>query len=101
MIYLIIFLVVYVLYQLLILRANKRELVEVRYITSKFKIDSKDKKSLNQAVALVSTLDITIIVFLMSLVKLFYLQLLVASFVTMGLAFISFNLLGIIYKKRK
>ena len=101
MIYLIIFLVVYVLYQLLILRANKRELVEVRYITSKFKIDSKDKKSLNQAVALVSALDITIIVFLMSLVKLFYLQLLVALFVTMGLAFISFNLLGIIYKKRK
>ena len=101
MIYLIIFLVVYVLYQLLILRANKRELVEVRYITSKFKIDSKDKKSLNQAVALVSTLDITIIVFLMSLVKLFYLQLLVASFVTMRLAFVSFNLLGIIYKKRK
>ena len=100
MIYLIIFLVVYVLYQLLILRANKRELVEVRYITSKFKIDSKDKKSLNQAVALVSALDITI-VFLMSLVKLFYLQLLVASFVTMGLAFVSFNLLGIIYKKRK
>ena len=63
MIYLIIFLVVYVLYQLLILRANKRELVEVRYITSKFKVDSKDKKSLNQAVALVSALDITIIVY--------------------------------------
>lgn len=46
MIYLIIFLVVYVLYQLLILRANKRELVEVRYITSKFKIDRRIKRVL-------------------------------------------------------
>ena len=88
MIYLIIFLVVYVLYQLLILRANKRELVEVRYITSKFKIDSKDKKSLNQAVALVSTLDITIIVFLMSLVKLFYLQLFISECISIYTLFI-------------
>ncbi len=95
------------LYELFIVRRAKREKkkkepIEVTYLVSHYHLDLK-KLSYNQLlqiVAIVSSLDISIVVSLILLISNFFLEILVGFVSVIVLIFVSYHMVYLFYKKK-
>lgn len=98
------FIVVFILYQLFIVRRAKKKgknPIEVTYLISKYKldIDKVNYKKLLRVISLVSSFDIALVVAIMVLCRNFILEIIV-GFVTMLITiFISYHLVYLVYKR--
>ena len=107
------FIVTYIIYQIFLIlprkvsrkkknRKKKKELIEIKYLVTKYHLDL-DKINYNrllQVVALVSSIDITIMVNVVVLVKSYLLALLLALVIAIPCVFISYYIVGFYYKKK-
>ena len=106
------YLFVFVIYQIFIISPAKKrkmkniktdkEVFEVKYLVTKYKLDL-EKISYNQLIqicALVSSLDISIAVTVMTLTKNFILEMLLGFGSIFILIFISYHLVYLFYKKK-
>lgn len=106
------YLFVFIIYQIFIISPAKKrkknnfktdkEMFEVRYLVSKYKLDL-DKISYNQLIqicALISSLDISIAVSLMTLTSNFLLEMLLGFVSIFILIFVSYHMVYLFYKKK-
>ncbi len=101
------FIIVFVLYQIFIIRKAKRvkkpkEPVEVTYLVRKYKLDL-DKinyRVLLNIVSLVSSLDIALVVVLILLFKSFILEMIVGFIGTLVIILVSYHIVYLVYKKK-
>ena len=109
--FLISFVFIFMVYQLLVVskakrnskkKKNKREPVEVTYLVTKYKLDIKkvNYNQLLQIIALVSSFDIALIVSLVMIVNNFFLRLLIALVATIIIILVSYHLVYLFYKKK-
>lgn len=75
---------------------------EVKYLVSKYKIDIKkvNYNQLLQIVALVSSLDITLVVSVLTLVENFFISILISIVLVVVTIFISYHFVGNFYRKK-
>ena len=81
---------------------KKKELLEIRYLKSRYKLDF-DKISYNQILqlcAIISCLDMTIAVTIVSYINSFLWEIVVGIVVVVILIFISYHMLYLFYKKK-
>lgn len=102
-----IFLIVFLIYEIFLVRKckknmNRKKPAEVQYLMSRFKLDLKkiNYKRLLNIVSLVSAIDISLVVAIMSLFNVFYLQLLVGFAAVFIIILVSYNFVGFVYKKK-
>lgn len=106
------YLFVFIIYQIFIVNPAKKrkkknnktekEMFEVRYLVTKYKLDL-DKISYNQLIqmcALISSLDISIAVSIMTLTNNFLLEMLLGFGSIFILIFISYHMVYLFYKKK-
>ena len=105
------YLFVFIIYQIFVISPAKKrkkknnkdkEIIEVKYLILRYKIDL-DKISYNQLIqicALVSSLDISIAVTIMTLTKNFILEMLLGFGSIFILIFISYHMVYLFYKKK-
>ena len=104
------FVFVFIVYQIFIVskakknhaKKKRKDPIEVKYLISRYKLNLR-KVSYNQLlqlVAIVSSLDISIIVTVALLVDTFLLQMLLAIVVSIPLILFSYHLIGLFYKKK-
>ena len=106
------YLFVFIIYQIFIIGPakkrkkkkvkNDKEVFEVKYLVTKYKLDL-EKISYNQLIqicALVSSLDISIAVTIMTLTKNFILEMLLGFGSIFILIFISYHMVYLFYKKK-
>ena len=81
---------------------SKKKPIEVRYVMNKYKLTMKDinYNQLLQLVALISSLDIAIVVSVMYLIDNFILKLLVGVVLMVVLIIVSYNIVGNFYRKK-
>ena len=99
-----------VIYEIFIVRiakknhnnSKKNKPIEIRYIMKKYNLTMKDidYDQLLQIVALVSSLDIAIVVSVMFLIKNFVLELLIGVILLILLIIISYSIIGNKYRKK-
>lgn len=105
------YVLIFVLYQLFIVipakkRNNKKksnkELLEIKYLEVKYNLDLKriNYNQLVQICGIVSSLDISIAVYLVTLVKSLFLEILVGFISVFFLIFISYYLVYLFYKRK-
>ncbi len=105
------YVLIFVLYQLFIVipakkRNNKKksnkELLEIKYLKVKYNLDLKriNYNQLVQICGIVSSLDISIAVYLVTLVKSLFLEILVGFISVFFLIFISYYLVYLFYKRK-
>lgn len=105
------FIFIFILYELFIVSRAKKNYknkkndklpIEVNYLVSKYKLDLKKVKyeQLLQVVALVSSLDISIIVSLTLLFDSFILQIVVILVLVIPVILVSYYFVGVFYKKK-
>lgn len=105
------FIFIFILYELFIVSRAKKNYkdkkddkmpIEVKYLISRYKLDLKKIKydQLLQMVALVSSLDISIIVSLTVLFDSFILQVVVILVLVAPLILVSYHFVGVFYKKK-
>lgn len=105
------YVLIFVIYQLFIVipakkRNNKRksnkELLEIKYLEVKYNLDLKriNYNQLVQICGIVSSLDISIAVYLVTLVKSLFLEILVGFISVFFLIFISYYLVYLFYKRK-
>lgn len=101
------FIVVFLLYQLIIVRRAKRktktkEPVEVTYLVNRYKLDIKkvNYKKLLRVISLVSSFDIALVVTLILLFDNFIVEVVVGFIATMILIIGSYHLVYLCYKKK-
>ncbi len=81
---------------------NKKELLEIRYMKAKYNLDF-DKISYNQLLqlcAIISCLDMSIAVTIVSYIKSFLWEIVVGIVVVVILIYISYHMLYLFYKKK-
>lgn len=100
------FILVLIIYEIFIVnkaKKNREKLpVEIKYIIKKYKIDL-DKINYNQllqVMALVSSFDIALIAFVMSLIPNFGMELLIGLLLFVPVIFVSFSFIGKRYGKK-
>ena len=105
------FIVVFILYQVFVIRKAKRkknskkeakEPFEVTYLVSKYNLDI-NKVNYNRlltVVALVSSFDIALVVFIITLFDNFLLEIVVGFISTLIIIFVSYHLVYLVYKKK-
>lgn len=105
------YVLIFVIYQLFIVipakkRNNKKksnkELLEIKYLEVKYNLDLKriNYNQLVQICGIVSSLDISIAVYLVTLVKSLFLEILVGFISVFFLIFISYYLVYLFYKRK-
>lgn len=105
------YVLIFVIYQLFIVipakkRNNKKksnkELLEIKYLKVKYNLDLKriNYNQLVQICGIVSSLDISIAVYLVTLVKSLFLEILVGFISVFFLIFISYYLVYLFYKRK-
>lgn len=106
------FVLVFIIYQIFIIipakkrnnskKKNNKELLEIRYLETKYKLDMKKIKyeQLLQICAFVSSFDISLAVTLVCLVNGLLMELLVGFISIIVLIFISYHLVYLFYKKK-
>ena len=105
------YVLIFVTYQLFIVipakkRNNKKksnkELLEIKYLEVKYNLDLKriNYNQLVQICGIVSSLDISIAVYLVTLVKSLFLEILVGFISVFFLIFISYYLVYLFYKRK-
>ena len=98
------FVVVFLLYQLLIKIKNskKQDLLEVKYLSTIYNLDINkiDKKQLLLICSIVSSLDISIAVSLVSLLDGFILEIVGGLLIISFLIFVTYYLIYLFYKKK-
>ena len=105
------YVLIFVIYQLFIVipakkRNNKKksnkELLEIKYLEVKYNLDLKriNYNQLVQICGIVSSLDISIDVYLVTLVKSLFLEILVGFISVFFLIFISYYLVYLFYKRK-
>lgn len=101
------FLLVFIIYELFIVRKAKKDKrkkkpVEVNYLIARYNIDLQktNYKRLLNIISIISALDISLVVTIVSIIKSFYLQLLIGFVLIMLLIIISYEILGKIYQKK-
>ncbi len=107
LLFLMCYILVFVIYQLFIVRKGKKNgkegklPTEIKYLLSVYKIDL-DKVPYNrllQLVALISSFDISLIVTIVFMFDKYWLQLLVAIVLSIPTIFLSYHIVGNHYKK--
>ena len=106
------FVLLFLIYQIVFIRpakkayekkdSEKKELLEIRYLKSRYHLDF-DKISYNQLLqlcAIVSCLDISITVSIVSHIHSFLWEIVVGFVAVFGLIFISYHLIYLFYKKK-
>ena len=101
------FIIVFLLYQLLVVRKSKskkkpKEPFEVTYLVKKYKLDL-EKVNYNRlllVVALVSSLDISIVVTAIAVLKNFVLEMIAGFFGIIFIILLSYHLVYLVYKKK-
>ncbi len=108
------YILVFIVYQIFIINPAKKRYMkktkgkrskdplEVRYLVNKYNLDMNKIKyeQLLQICGLVSSLDISIAVLLVSLTKVFLLELFIGFFSIVILIFVSYYLVYLFYKKK-
>lgn len=101
------YLLVFIIYQLFIIKKAKKKNVkkrpmEVNYLISKYKLDLKkiNYKKLLMIISLVSSLDISIIVTLVALFNNYFLKILIALVLVIPIIMFSYSFIGKYYKKK-
>lgn len=101
------FLLVFVLYQLFIIRRakskkKKREPFEVTYLVTKYKLDLKkvNYKNLLRVISLVSSFDIALIVTIILLCNNFILEIVIGFISMLVIILVSYHLVYLVYKKK-
>ncbi len=101
------FLFVFLIYELFLVRKAKKDKrrkkpVEVNYLIGKYNLDIEklNYKRLLNIISAVSAFDISLVVTIVSLLKNFYIQLLVGFALIMILIIISYDIVARIYKKK-
>lgn len=97
------YLIVFIIYKFLFKRKTKKNKkpMEVEFLIKKYKIDLKKinyKKLLNN-IALVSALDITLVVSIIAILNSFLLSIIFGVILPIPLILISYNLIGKYYQK--
>ena len=105
--FIITFLLVYIFYQVFIIKVGKRRNskkrpAEVNYLIYKYNIDIKklDYKKFLNVVAITSSLDISLIVSLVSITKSMLIQLVLALVIVIPLFLLSYHLVAKYYIKK-
>lgn len=108
------FIVVFLIYQFIFIKPAKKrgkkitkknkdkELIEISYLKNRYKLDIKkvNYNQLLQIIAIVSSLDITIIVTIVSFIKNIFLLVLVGIFLSVIVIYVSYHLVYLFYKKK-
>lgn len=103
------FILLFLIYQLLFVIPNKKksskdkkELIEIRYLQLKYGLDLKkvNYPQLLQICAIVSCLDISIVVTLVSFINIFWLKILIGLLSIFLIIIISYHLVYLFYKKK-
>ena len=101
------FIIVFVLYQIFIIRKAKRkknpkEPIEVSYLVNKYKLDLEkvNYKKLLRVISIVSSFDIALVVALILLFKSFIVEIVVGFIAMLIIIFISYHLVYLVYKKK-
>jgi len=101
------FVVVYLVYQIFIIRKAKRRNstkrpVEVTYLINKYHLDIKriDYKKLLQCVSIVSSLDISLLVSIVLIFNNFIYQLLLVVLLVVPVILISYHVVGVYYVRK-
>lgn len=108
------FIFVFILYQIFIIRPakkrvkdkskdrDKKELREIKFLINKYKLDIKkvNYNQLLQIVALVSSLDIALVVSVIMLFDNFFMEILVGFIFTLIIILVSYYLVYLFYKKK-
>lgn len=83
-------------------KKNHKEPIEIKYLVSKYRLDLKkvNYNQLLQIIALVSSLDISIIVTISLWFEGYLLQLLVALILAIVVILVSYHFVGYFYKKK-
>lgn len=105
--FLISFIVVFLLYQLFIVRRakskkNPKEPFEVTYLTTKYKLDLEkvNYKKLLRVISIVSSFDIALVVSIIVLLKSFILEIIVGFISILVIILVSYHLVYLFYKKK-
>ena len=100
------FILVFIIYEIFIVRKAKKDKrkkpMEVKYLINRYNINIKDidyNKLLN-VIALVSSLDIAIVVTIANLINNYLLMVLVSIILMLVLILISYEIVGRIYRKK-
>ena len=102
------FALLFLIYQVLFVFPNKKkknnnkELIEIRYLEMKYGLDIKkvNYPQLLQICAIVSCIDISIVVTVVSFISNFWLKILIGLLVILLLIIISYHLVYLFYKKK-
>ena len=101
------FLFIFLIYELFLVRKCKKDKkrkkpVEVQYLVNRYQLDLKkiNYKRLLNLISIVSSLDISLVVTLMSIFDGFLLQLGIGFLGTIMMIVISYSMIGMIYKKK-
>ncbi len=107
MVFLLTFVVVFLIYELILVRKYKKgksdkRPVEVTYLLNRYNLNLKkvNYKKLLNIVSLVSSFDIAVVVTVMGLTDNFLLEILIGCFLTIILILSSYSIVGKIYKKK-
>ena len=106
-VFLLTFLVVLLIYELILVRKCKKDKkikkpIEVQYLVNCYNLDLKkvNYKRLLNIISLVSSLDIAIVVTIIGLTNNFLLEIIIGSFLTVILILASYYIVGKIYQKK-
>ncbi len=101
------FLFIFIIYELLLVRKCKKDKrrkkpIEVQYLENRYhlNLNKVNYKRLLNIVSLVSALDISLVVTIVSLLNNMYLQLAVAFLAIFVVILVSYSIVGTIYKKK-
>ena len=106
LLFLINYLIVLGIYELFIVKKAKKDKrkkpIEVKLLVNKFGIDLKkvNYNKLLQVIALVSSLDITVVIFVAYFISNYFILIVVAVLLTFILLLVSYYIIGIIYRKK-
>lgn len=106
-VFLLTFVVVFLIYELILVRKHKKgksdkRPVEVTYLLNRYNLNLKkvNYKKLLNIVSLVSSFDIAVVVTVMGLTDNFLLEILIGCFLTIILILSSYSIVGKIYQKK-
>lgn len=101
------FIFILIFYEIFVVKKAKKKNakdkpIEVKYLINKYKVDLKkaDYNQMLQITALVSSLDIAIIITVVSFFERVNMQLLVAFIMVIPLILISYHIVGCVYRKK-
>ena len=100
------YLLVFIIYRILLIgkskKNSKKKPIEVSYLMTKYKLDLKkiNYKRLLLLISIVSSLDISIIITIVSLVKSYLLEILMVLVLIVPVILFSYSLVGNYYKKK-